>query len=147
MKYKLKNKDLQMMLDKLTEGKFSKSLEEGIDPSDYFRRFDVKGIQGMSISLNHDNLEGIKEYNPSTWNVWPEIKPPKNKLMRLEIWEPAKNVDTPESVQSYVRERLCAFFNEYSWVDSDGYIIEDYRLKNKKVLFRPWVDPDEKENE
>lgn len=59
MTFRLKDKNLQVQLDALSDGDFSKRLQHA----------------------NHD--DGIR-YNPHGWNAFPEVEPPEGVLMRVE---------------------------------------------------------------
>ena len=84
MKYRLKNCELQRKLDDLTNGEFSASLKGSIDPTDYYRRFNVDGIGVISVMLNSSCLEERFDYDPRSWNPFPEVTPPEGVLMRIE---------------------------------------------------------------
>lgn len=63
MTFRLKDKNLQVQLDALSDGDFSKRLQHAI--------FD-------------DEVEEIHRYNPHGWNAFPEVEPPEGVLMRVE---------------------------------------------------------------
>ena len=83
-KYRLKDRDLQAKLDELTNGEFSASLKGNIEPTDYYRRFNVDGIGVISVMLNSSCLEERFDYDPRSWNPFPEVTPPEGVLMRVE---------------------------------------------------------------
>lgn len=125
MKYRLKNCELQRKLDELTNGEFSASLKGNIEPIDYYRRFNVDGIGVISVMLNSSCLEERFEYDPRSWNPFPEVTPPEGVLMRVEfIW----NDGSPG--------RCCGKLWNGVWVSSDDLNLEIECVKR----FRPWED-------
>lgn len=114
------------------------------------------GIAGRSrliIEFRWGELEEIPKYDPSDWNEYPKVMPPKGVPMRIEYKNREGNI---------VRE--CAFFidvkgaplpaywfsakslgimgeavdDAYS-IDDNNYLIED----GMKLRFRPWEDVNE----
>ena len=83
-KFRLKDQELQAKLDELTNGEFSASLKGNIEPTDYYRRFNVDGIGVISVMLNSSCLEERFDYDPRSWNPFPEVTPPEGVLMRVE---------------------------------------------------------------
>ena len=125
MKYRLKNCELQRKLDELTNGEFSASLKGNIEPTDYYRRFNVDGIGVISVMLNSSCLEERFDYDPRSWNPFPEVTPPEGVLMRVEfIW----NDGSPG--------RCCGKLWNGVWVSSDDLNLEIECVKR----FRPWED-------
>lgn len=125
MKYRLKDRELQAKLDDLTNGEFSASLKGNIEPTDYYRRFNVDGIGVISVMLNSSCLEERFDYDPRSWNPFPEVTPPEGVLMRVEfIW----NDGSPG--------RCCGKLWNGVWVSSDDLNLEIECVKR----FRPWED-------
>ena len=125
MKYRLKDQELQSKLDELTNGEFSASLKGNIEPTDYYRRFNVDGIGVISVMLNSSCLEERFDYDPRSWNPFPEVTPPEGVLMRVEfIW----NDGSPG--------RCCGKLWNGVWVSSDDLNLEIECVKR----FRPWED-------
>lgn len=125
MKYRLKNCELQRKLDDLTNGEFSASLKGNIEPTDYYRRFNVDGIGVISVMLNSSCLEERFDYDPRSWNPFPEVTPPEGVLMRVEfVW----NDGSPG--------RCCGKLWNGVWVNSDDLNLEIECVKR----FRPWED-------
>ena len=125
MKYRLKDRELQAKLDDLTNGEFSASLKGNIEPTDYYRRFNVDGIGVISVMLNSSCLEERFDYDPRSWNPFPEVTPPEGVLMRVEfIW----NDGSPG--------RCCGKLWNGVWVNSDDLNLEIECVKR----FRPWED-------
>ena len=125
MKYRLKDRELQAKLDDLTNGEFSASLKGNIEPTDYYRRFNVDGIGVISVMLNSSCLEERFDYDPRSWNPFPKVTPPEGVLMRVEfIW----NDGSPG--------RCCGKLWNGVWVSSDDLNLEIECVKR----FRPWED-------
>ncbi len=133
MKYRLKDKDLQDLLDQISAEDFSAQLKEVASFKDYpnpFARtrtiyFDLNHDTPvmLSVEITPDMVEEIEEYNPNGWNNFPEVTPPRNVLMRC-VW-----VDLSCNTLHY-----AARFDG-SWRDDEGRIVAVDR-------FRPWDDED-----
>lgn len=134
MKYRLKDKDLQDLLDQISAEDFSAQLKEVASFKDYpnpFARtrtiyFDLNHDTPvmLSVEITPDMVEEIEEYNPNGWNNFPEVTPPRNVLMRC-VW-----VDLSCNTLHY-----AARFDG-SWRDDEGRIVAVDR-------FRPWDEEDE----
>lgn len=61
MTYRLKDEGLQRRLDNLTNGKFSQSLEECIDPTDFQRTFYISGVGDVRVRLCFEVFEAMPE--------------------------------------------------------------------------------------
>ena len=99
IKYRLENQEKQRRLDYLSNGDFSKRLQEY-----RFYREDVSCIhfgnlveykngkehREFIVRISPDEIEEIKEesseYNPHAWNNYPEVTPPEGVLMRCETY-------------------------------------------------------------
>ncbi len=124
MKYRLKNRELQAKLDELTNGEFSASLKGNIEPTDYYRRFNVDGIGVISVMLNSSCLEERFDYDPRSWNPFPEVTPPTYVDMRVEI----------KDGRGYM-----AWWDGHDWrIGNHNYSDDDYLNAVKR--FRPWED-------
>lgn len=72
-------------------------------------------------------LKENEEYNPDDWNRFPQVTPPNNVLMRLEVFRV-----TPHSQKTY---HNAAIFSGGRWRYGKNYIeIKD----GDDVRFRPW---------
>lgn len=134
MKYRLKDKTLQQVFDKLTDGFFSKALSENIDPSDFCRTFFLRAaptIDGViQVRLYEEAFDAIYEYNPNDWNPYPEVTPPEGILMRVEQVQ----FKTHEKAKG-ITIRKCAIFRKGEWVDD----VVGYPLASiENCRFRPW---------
>lgn len=61
MTYRLKDEGLQRRLDNLTNGKFSQSLGEFIDPTDFQRTFYISGVGDIRVRLGFEAFEVMPE--------------------------------------------------------------------------------------
>lgn len=153
MKFRLKDKELQKKLDELSNGDFSKKLENEAQRkfvgvlnreivSVYYGDFDALANRFSAI-FEVDEVEEVLEYNPFWWNEWPTVEPPKGVPMRLEIryWKATER-------RYCVTNRECAWFDGIgNWMSNDGGNIEERLFKDREVRFRPWDEPDEEDKE
>lgn len=138
MKYRLKDQELQKTLDEITDGDFSRQLEE------HQERI-LTGIQYQKLAtiwfcksegpchaleITPNMIEEALVYNPRAWNIYPDVEPPEGVWMR---------------VQDTNHHGFRAIFRSVDgWLDDlgvrcggeDGSEIE---------FFRPWDDPEEDE--
>lgn len=93
MKYRLKNREFQQELDKLSNGEFSKELQEQrgmYSPRPFIEDklliicCDDRDNVVVQMRIPYDEIEEINEYDPNTWNSYPEVTPPEGVLMRVE---------------------------------------------------------------
>ena len=87
--YKLKNRQLQESLDKISCGDFSRQLKNA-ELSDGFAIVTFGGSCGPHsgkytafFNIDEELLEEIA-YNPFGWNEWPAVNPPCLTAMRVE---------------------------------------------------------------
>lgn len=118
MKCELKDKVLHQRLDRLSDGDFSKRLNEltldGFSPEVTFA---VKF--GRSVGYCHRFLTVFQvkeiliheEYDASKWNSYPKVVPPENVPLRIEIRRASDNHQTVQ--------RLCAQYVGSSWYTDD----------------------------
>lgn len=141
MKYRLKDRELQENLDAISGGDFSKRLQ---DPAKSEKGFavaygdfpEINGLRHLSLFLA-DEIEEAPEYDPTRWNVWPNVEPPEDVGMQIEI------VQLDPSGKPLKLPRFCGhstFRNNY-WYNI-GHVDND-----EIVRFRPWDDPDEEDEE
>ena len=126
MAWKLKDRKLEAELNKLSNGEFSKRLNEVVK----------SGVSSISLAINDGkvaifldgrDLERVPEYNPNTWNEYPAVIPPEGVLMRVE------------AVGRSGVFRDCAIFKDGVWQsDMDGEACGEFYAKVKR--FRPWED-------
>ena len=134
MRYRLKNRALQAHLDRATKGAFSELLED---------------CEGVEIEVNGIRLEietdPIKEFDPTKWNEWPEVQPPQDVPLRIEVREPDLGPGTLNPQFGKIRRRDCACFDGFDWLywTKDGFGSRIKIEEGEVVRFRPWVGPDE----
>lgn len=149
MRYRLKDRALQAKLDAISGGDFSKKLQ---DPAKSEKGFavaygdfpEIDGLRHLSLFLA-DEIEEVPEYDPTRWNVWPEVKPPRDVSLRIEVREPDEDLDTPEPRFGKIRKKACACFDGLDWYFWPGepFGARIYFEKGEIVRFRPWVGPGE----
>jgi|GEM_PF-374979 hypothetical protein len=154
MKYRLKDKELQRKLDEISNGDFSVQLQKVSDdmlssitgPSvnfgglarvvdDRFRNLAPR----FSFRFHKDEVEEVPQYDPTKWNEWPDVEPPRNKLLRTEILTERIDWYTPEPRGGQSRFKGSGIFDGKEWYFYDATT----RKEGETVRFRPWVGPDE----
>lgn len=84
MAWRLKDKKLEAELNKLSNGEFSRRLNEVVK----------SGVSSISLTINDGkvaifldgrDLEHLRDYNPNDWNAFPEITPPVDVVMQVEF--------------------------------------------------------------
>ena len=140
-RYKLKDRALQKRLDEISNGDFSKRLQ---DPAKSEKGFavaygdfpEINGLRHLSLFLA-DEIEEAPEYDPTRWNLWPNVEPPEDVGMQIEI------VQLDPSGKPLKLPRFCGYstFRNNYWYNI-GHVDND-----EIVRFRPWEDPDEEEKE
>ena len=85
---RLKDKDLQKQLDKLSDGSFSEELAKVViklhdDSGIPLMKVEFGPVVGKSMTrrfalvFEKGDIEDAQDYNPKTWNKYPEYWPPK----------------------------------------------------------------------
>ena len=128
-KYRLKDQELQKKLDDLSDGDFSRQLNEesldGCSPDFTFRvRFggQVGTCFRYSAVFRVDEIMIQEGYDPNAWNKFPEVTPPENIPMRVEfIWNDG------------ARGKCCGVYRNGVWLNSED---RDCEIENVK-RFRP----------
>lgn len=145
-KYRLKDRELQEKLDAISGGDFSKRLQ---DPAKSEKGFavaygdfpEINGLRHLSLFLA-DEIEEVPEYDPNAWNEWPDVDPPRNKLLRTEILTERIDWYTPEPRGGKSRFKGSGIFDGKEWYFYDATT----RKEGETVRFRPWVGPDEEDS-
>ena len=127
--YRLRDKERQAALEKALPG-FGEILqdkcEKFFDNSNAIRVCNAD--DGWEIYISKTDIKAVDDYNPYTWNSFPEVEPPDGVLMRVERSDGAKR---------------CAYFHNFSdggcWCYSDG-MAWPKTYSDKVVRFRPWDD-------
>lgn len=81
MKLRLKDREQQAWLDKVTGGLFSESLNLFTEDAD---KIEFQICDKAIITFKRKDLEIIDKYHPDFWNAYPEVTPPEDVLMRVE---------------------------------------------------------------
>ncbi len=136
-RYRLKDRALQKQLDAISAGDFSKKLQ---DPAKSEKGFavaygdfpEINGLRHLSLFLA-DEIEEAPEYDPTRWNVWPNVGPPEGVGMQIEI------VQLDPSGKPLKLPRFCGYstFRNNYWYNI-GHVDND-----EIVRFRPWDRPEE----
>lgn len=91
MTFRLKDKNLQVQLDALSDGDFSKRLQhanhdDGMIFVEFGEKLESPGfdLHRFNLAFFDDEVKEIHRYNPHGWNAFPEVEPPEGVLMRVE---------------------------------------------------------------
>ena len=140
MTYRLKDRELQKKLDEISNGDFTKKLETEAQRKFvgalgreviqlYFGDSDIFANR-YSVAFELSEIEEIQEYDPNSWNRWPDVTPPPGIPMRVET--------------SCSRCGFKAQFIDGQWWDMRGDAIfdgpEGAGIEGRIVRFRPWED-------
>lgn len=145
MKYRLKDRALQKKLDEISDGDFSRCL------NDFFKNFRIKILPfteihfgeivveddyRFTVRVREDEIEEIPEYDPAAWNEWPSVEPPEKTLLRIEVITERIGEGTPEPSGGKVRCRGCATYSHGFWMLGEKITVKP----RETVRFRPWDD-------
>lgn len=144
MKFRLKNREFQAQLDRLSRRDFSRRLDEwNGDRSQELVNFSFGEETGNELfprtfetAIRTADIEEVPDYDPSRWNEWPNVQPPANVLMRVEILTQRYDQDGPEPRGGRPRFRGCAKFDGQYWDFKDMAHLS----AGETVRFRPWED-------
>lgn len=138
MKFRLKNKDLQVQLDALSGGDFSRRIDElmtGEPVNLWANMCGAKTVQitfgetrEFSVRIPVDDIEEILKYDTHKWNSYPDVEPPEGVLMRVEC----KN-----GMKACAKWRI--FVEGGSWCDVNGGAWPE-AYSQSVARFRPWED-------
>lgn len=148
MKYRLKDKYTQRRLDEISSGDFTERLQEsvsGVAPCVVvsFGKYpgEEKRLRFMA-AFEHKEVEAIPAiYDPTIWNEWPGVEPPKDIPLQVEL------VLYGNKPSEQNRKRDCL-----TWDKTLECFINDNRTayfphQIEKMYFRPWMAPDEEDEE
>lgn len=142
MTFRLKDKNLQVQLDALSDGDFSKRLQhanhdDGMIFVEFGEKLESPGfdLHRFNLAFFDDEVEEIHRYNPHGWNDFPDVEPPEGVLMRVECRDGRK---------ACAKYRL--FIEGGSWCDVNGGAWPE-AYSQSVARFRPWDDPDGEEDE
>lgn len=140
MRYRLKDKELQKTLDEISNGGFSRSLNEtlrrlGHDNGHRFLIDFCETVTEYGLSQRYSarfwgyEIEEAAEYNPNGWNNYPEVTPPTGVLMRVETKGGG---------------RFCAMYRNFGddgagWCYAGVNSMPD-TWSHTVIRFRPWED-------
>lgn len=146
-KYRLKDQELQAKLDELSGGEFSKDLHlfddehfaSGWGKNICFTQTEDENGEELeeprtdktpqfAVFFNANEVEAVPEYNPHSWNVWPDVEPPENVWMRLEVFR-----SNSREQHTY---RYYAKFLKNEWKNGEGGKVDI--IEDDDVRFRPW---------
>ena len=140
-RYKLKDRELQKQLDRLSRGDFSRRLDEwNGDRSQELVNFSFGEETGhdsfprtFETAIRTADIEEAPEYDPTRWNLWPNVEPPEDVGMQIEI------VQLDPSGKPLKLPRFCGYstFRNNYWYNI-GHVDND-----EIVRFRPWDRPEE----
>ena len=134
MTFRLKDKNLQVQLDALSDGDFSKRLQhanhdDGMIFVEFGEKLESPGfdLHRFNLAFFDDEVKEIHWYNPHGWNAFPEVEPPEGVLMRVECNQ----------------MKTCLVFENGKWRYPSGESFENYEFAFPVKRFRPWDEDDE----
>lgn len=134
MTFRLKDKNLQVQLDALSDGDFSKRLQhanhdDGMIFVEFGEKLESPGfdLHRFNLAFFDDEVKEIHRYNPHGWNAFPEVEPPEGVLMRVECNQ----------------MKTCLVFENGKWRYPSGESFENYEFAFPVKRFRPWDEEDE----
>lgn len=134
MTFRLKDKNLQVQLDALSDGDFSKRLQhanhdDGMIFVEFGEKLESPGfdLHRFNLAFFDDEVKEIHRYNPHGWNAFPEVEPPEGVLMRVECNQ----------------MKTCLVFENGKWRYPSGESFENYEFTFPVKRFRPWDEDDE----
>ena len=140
MTFRLKDKNLQVQLDALSDGDFSKRLQhanhdDGMIFVEFGEKLESPGfdLHRFNLAFFDDEVKEIHRYNPHGWNAFPEVEPPEGVLMHVECRDGRK---------ACAKYRL--FIEGGSWCDVNGGAWPE-AYSQSVARFRPWDDPEDEE--
>lgn len=134
MTFRLKDKNLQVQLDALSDGDFPKRLQhanhdDGMIFVEFGEKLESPGfdLHRFNLAFFDDEVKEIHRYNPHGWNAFPEVEPPEGVLMRVECNQ----------------MKTCLVFENGKWRYPSGESFENYEFAFPVKRFRPWDEDDE----
>lgn len=144
MRYRLKDRELQRKLDEATDGEFSRRLQNDRERMDGIiligcmgtiedrRRHNHTKLLRMTLCFAPDEIEEVREYDPTKWNNYPEVEPPEGVWMRVE-WR-----DGVVKHLAVARYEAWGGGKQFVWVS-------DKRIIREVDRFRPRDNPEDEE--
>ena len=124
----LKDRVIEQKLNELSNGEFSKILNESDmkNPNCICFTIDKKEDIELSVYLRPEAIE--LEYNPNAWNEFPKVRPPYNVMMRVE---------------TYFGQGYKLSYNHFEdgdfWCDPNCILMSG-AFSDGVTRFRPWED-------
>lgn len=130
MTWHLKDKELEKVLEKYSDGNFVKALNFAIERDwidaanvvtvEFERKFLSRGYTN-DLSFRTDELKEVPEYNPHAWNDSRKVTPPEGVPMRVE---------------TNMGFGFKARFEHGDWLDNRNDVVgfDDGNV----IRFRPW---------
>ena len=119
MTFRLKDKNLQVQLDALSDGDFSKRLQhanhdDGMIFVEFGEKLESPGfdLHRFNLAFFDDEVKEIHRYNPHGWNAFNQMK-------------------------------TCLVFENGKWRYPSGESFENYEFAFPVKRFRPWDEDDE----
>lgn len=128
----LKDRVIEQKLNELSNGEFSKILNESDmkNPNCICFTIDKKEDIELSVYLRPEAIE--PEYDPHNWNEYPKVKPVEPGIYRLEVKRNAGGV-----TRCYAA--VFDFSTGKNWyIYGQGNLINTDVLDGGYVRFRPW---------
>lgn len=140
MRYRLKDRELQKTLDELSDGGFSRQLEEHqeriLTGIQYQKQATIWFCKSEgpchALEITPNMIEEVPAYNPRAWNKYPDVTPPEGVCMRVERGE---GPGIQRGVARYVA------------INGDGCAWMHQGIVKNVDRFRPWDDPEEEDEE
>lgn len=147
--YRLKDKEFQKKLDELTNGDFSKKLMGPLSrclPDVYVVECgDVINKELKSryratrfcVHFKENELEKIHEYDPNSWNDYPDVTPPEDVWMRFEyknVNDEIKDIEPCCNDDELIGVRLI--YRNGEWRNSRNWPLCTNNIREAR--FRPW---------
>lgn len=95
MTWHLKDRELERVLEKYSDGNFVKALNFAIERDwidaanvvtvEFERKFLSRGYTN-DLSFRTDELEEVHEYNPKIWNDSRKVTPPENVIFMAKVY-------------------------------------------------------------
>lgn len=124
MTLRLKDREQQAWLDKMTGGLFTEALKTFMEDAEQIE-FQIN--ERAILTIKRDEVENVGEYDPDFWNVYPEVTPPEGVPMRVEC-------------QGFYRTlRTCLVFKKGAWHYESGVPFKGYETALQVRRYRPWV--------
>lgn len=142
MTWHLKDRELERVLEKYSDGNFVKALNFAIDRDwidaanvvtvEFERKFLSRGYTN-DFSFRTDELEEVQEYNPNDWNDSRKVTPPEDVVFRAKVYR----------ARGETVLYKCLIFRRSVWyhvINGKPLGIQFSLYEGDYVEFRPWED-------